>query len=741
MDKTLKHRADIRRVPEEHAHSSIDATVETQLILDEERGHYLAAELRAIVDEEEALLRRALAAIDAAADLTRGGTQDLSGAAATAELRALRDEAASAAADDLPSLLHEMEVRQQLRRRGTGAQAVPDRRSPYLAHLRIREGGISKDYLLGHASLVDVGAGVRIVDWRAAPVARIFYTYREGDTYEEDFPGRVAEGVVEARRVLIIAGGTLRQIVGDGVALERGPDGRWVSGERAGLALQPGGAGTAARAGSLGVGAGLHGTRHAGPGDITALLDAEQYAAITAPPERPLLVLGSAGSGKTTVALHRMARIAAVDPERYPLSRMRVVVPEEGLARLSARLLEPLGAGGDSVRTLDAWAVELYRRVFGEPPPRLAEPPALVSRFKRHPELFAALRNRCARLRWEDTALPKLRRRLGVLFTDRPFLTQVVQASGGDLPMGVVEETVRHTLLQLAESPDKALRGIDKERRRAIDDQPLWAGTPDELARTLDVDDLPILLCLRAFGGALEKPPEALEMVHLVLDEAEDFALFELHVMGKLLGKTRSVTLAGDEAQQTAGGFAGWTSSLATMGVSSQGAVSCRLEVSYRCPRPVVELARRVLGSLAPESPARAAREGAPVGRFRFPDQAQAQLFLAGAVRDLIEREPRASVAVIASGAASARRFHELIADLPESRLVLQGEFSFAPGIDVTDVENAKGLEWDYVVLPDVSAEGYPLTDESRRRLHVAITRASHQLWVVSFGVASPLLD
>jgi superfamily I DNA and/or RNA helicase len=28
----------------------------------------------------------------------------------------------------------------------------------------------------------------------------------------------------------------------------------------------------------------------------------------------------------------------------------------------------------------------------------------------------------------------------------------------------------------------------------------------------------------------------------------------------------------------------------------------------------------------------------------------------------------------------------------------------------------------------------------ARRRLHVAITRASHQLWVVSGGEASPLL-
>ena len=60
--------------------------------------------------------------------------------------------------------------------------------------------------------------------------------------------------------------------------------------------------------------------------------------------------------------------------------------------------------------------------------------------------------------------------------------------------------------------------------------------------------------------------------------------------------------------------------------------------------------------------------------------------------------------------------------------------------IDVTDIDHVKGLEFDYVILTDVTAESYPLTDESRRRLHVGVTRASHQLWIVSSGTRSPIL-
>ena len=142
----------------------------------------------------------------------------------------------------------------------------------------------------------------------------------------------------------------------------------------------------------------------------------------------------------------------------------------------------------------------------------------------------------------------------------------------------------------------------------------------------------------------------------------------------------------------------------------------------------------RILGSLAPEAPVGAAREGAPVGVFRMPGESQAELFLAGAIVDLMEREPGASVGVVAANPGNARHFFDLISEHAAARLVLRGDFTFEPGIDVTDVDNAKGLEFDYVIIPDATASAYPATQEARRRLHVAATRASHQLWIVAGG-------
>ena len=126
--------------------------------------------------------------------------------------------------------------------------------------------------------------------------------------------------------------------------------------------------------------------------------------------------------------------------------------------------------------------------------------------------------------------------------------------------------------------------------------------------------------------------------------------------------------------------------------------------------------------------------------RVDFPSEAHAQLHLCGEVRELLEREPEASVAVICATAATARAFHRLLGDLPEARLTLDGDFTFRPGCDVTDVGAVKGLEFDYVVIPDAGARAYPDEPEARRRLHVAVTRAAHQVVIATTGTPSPLL-
>ena len=66
--------------------------------------------------------------------------------------------------------------------------------------------------MVGKRGFIDRQSNVQIVDWRNAPVSRIYYRYEEGDDYEEEIAGRRVEGIVEARRNVSIARGNLRRI-------------------------------------------------------------------------------------------------------------------------------------------------------------------------------------------------------------------------------------------------------------------------------------------------------------------------------------------------------------------------------------------------------------------------------------------------------------------------------------------------------------------------------------------------
>src|SRR6185295_6176631 len=94
------------------------------------------------------------------------------------------------------------------------------------AHLRLRERTGEFDVLLGKATWLQ--GGVQIVDWRHAPISRIFYRCRQGDPYEEEIAGRERSGEVVARRTVAIRDRRLQRIEApEGVFVQDGaaPDG------------------------------------------------------------------------------------------------------------------------------------------------------------------------------------------------------------------------------------------------------------------------------------------------------------------------------------------------------------------------------------------------------------------------------------------------------------------------------------------------------------------------------------
>ena len=166
------------------------------------------------------------------------------------------------------------------------------------------------------------------------------------------------------------------------------------------------------------------------------------------------------------------------------------------------------------------------------------------------------------------------------------------------------------------------------------------------------------------------------------------------------------------------------------------------LKLSYRSTAEVMVLAREILGpELAPADPV-AARPGEPVELHEFGDLGEAVAFLGDALRNLMNREPTASCAVISRHAEQADAYYEGLkrAEVPAMRRIRRDEFNFQAGIDITDVAQVKGLEFDYVVMVDVNASSYPEVNWARHLLHIGVTRAAHQLWMITTGEPSALI-
>ncbi|MFN8543071.1 MAG: ATP-binding domain-containing protein [Candidatus Binatia bacterium] len=688
-----------------------------------------------IVDEELEILAALLARLDAATQAAAP-----SEASVVAELEHLRDQLADRGTktEDRAALLQQWDRQQALLHQLRTAERPPevDAGSPYFAHLRLREGGKDLDILLGKTTRVL--PGLPIVDWRNAPVSRIFYRYRQGEEYEEEIAGRTRTGEVTVRRTLAIRDRTLRRVEapeGTFQADAEAPGGwrrvalhppRLGGGERAALRAHDVNDGRDRRLGTDTRGVRRRADKHLP--DIAGLIDPHQFELITRPSSGIVLIRGTAGSGKTTVALHRIAYLAYEEP-RFDSPETLVVVFSPALRDYESHVLPALGVVRVQVRTFHEWAQEHVHRLFPRlPRDRRDDAPAAVQRLKLHPALLTALERHVTETPRPATPAQVVDDWASVL-TRRPLLEEVfAREAPGAFGAGELG------------------RALDWLRRRHEDIAAWTSGDPHADA-ALDSEDEALLL--RAWQLRIGLLPgrggQALRYRHVAIDEVQDFAPVEVQVLLGCLDTHRSLTLAGDTQQHVAqeGGFTSWGDFLARLGLP--GTAVDTLETSYRCTHEIATFAVGLLGDLCEDpGPPRTVRSGPPVELFRFTDHGACVAWLADALAELARHEPLASVAVLTPSSALSAQYHRglAVAEVPRLRHVERQNFTFAPGVEVTEIEQAKGLEFDYVVLVETSTQQFPDTAATRRRLHVGATRAVHQLWLTSVGTpAAPVRE
>jgi DNA helicase-2/ATP-dependent DNA helicase PcrA len=284
---------------------------------------------------------------------------------------------------------------------------------------------------------------------------------------------------------------------------------------------------------------------------------------------------------------------------------------------------------------------------------------------------------------------------------------------------------------------------LEEEEQEAGGDGVGVDGAEEEEPAMLDREDDALLLRMyQTLRAPLSYRGAVLEYEHIFIDEAQDMSPVELAVVLDTATERQSVTLAGDIAQRLHldNGFSDWRHVLEQLKLDHIQIEP--LKLSYRSTHEILEFATEVLGPLRNEVSGEATRHGAPVELFQFGNSGEAVGFLSEALRNLVSSEPLCSVAVIARYPEQADLYYTGLrhGEVPNLRRIADQDFPFRPGVDVTDVRQVKGLEFDYVVIVECNSATFPADDETRHLLHIAATRAAHQLWVLSTGAPSFLV-
>jgi DNA helicase-2/ATP-dependent DNA helicase PcrA len=652
------------------------------------------------------------------------------------ELEQVREQLLRGQGDDFEraSLTDRWNNLTALRRQLHESRSAPviDPGSPYFAHLRLHEGDRVRDLCLGKATCLE--NGLRIVDWRHAPIAKLFYRYQQGDEYEEEISGRLVEGEVAIRRTVAIHGGCLERIdapEGSFVADRADPDGwrrisreapRLAGGEGAALRVH-----TEARPGDRSLGTDpTGGTRRTDKRlpDIAGLIDPKQFSLIERPSAGFVAIRGTAGSGKTTVALHRIAYLAYQDAA-IDSARTLFLVFSQALRDYVSHVLPALGVDAVRVMTFRDWALEQRKHLFPALPTRNREDtPEPVLRLKLHPAMLSALERQVAENPGPATPARAIDDWLSVLLNEG--LLKELLARRGDTGGGLSDRELRYAIDWCRARQEELLAWVDGDR-----------DAPGEL----DPEDDALLL--RAYQLRVGPLPRAgrepLAYKHIAIDEVQDFAALEVRVLLDCLDERKSLTLAGDTQQHVipGSGFTSWSAFFSDLGVD--GTAIDTLQVSYRSSREITEFALELLGSLREPDPVITDRSGPPVEVFEFTDSGACVAFLAEALTGLEREEPLASVAILTPDPKASELYEKWLvqSEVPRVHLVREQDFRFAPGIEISEIQQVKGLEFDYVILVDVDDANYKPSDATRRLLHVGATRAVHQLWVASIGRTS----
>lgn len=597
-------------------------------------------------------------------------------------------------------------------------------RSPYFGRFDFKKASESNSepvYIGVHHFHDEAQHKTLVYDWRA-PISSMFYDYEPGPA-SYDAPSGVVKGQLTLKRQFRIREGKIEFVIESGVQIVDD-------------VLQE----------ELSRASGDDGMKN-----IVATIQRDQNAIIRNDDAGTLIIQGVAGSGKTSIALHRIAYLLYRFKDTLSSDDILIISPNKVFADYIGNVLPELGEEQVAEIGMDTLAAELldhqYRfQTFFEQTARLLESDdeTLKARitgkasleFLRKIDLYAghvekssfqAVEWRTGRKIVPDWFFAETwHKHRGVALTER--VARVVKAT--ESQMGIHYNYDLRT--DERQSLREAVRGMVRKitLRQAYQGLFHWLGEPElfkPAAGKLEYADVFPLIFLKLRLEGIKNPRAAVK--HLLIDEMQDYSPIQYAVLARLFSCRK--TVLGDVTQSVNPYSASNTGQIqAALG----SGIAVKLTKSYRSTWEIMQFALAIAPN--PELEAMK-RYGEPPQLVRCTRRSDMMTRLRDAIHAFNESEHH-SLAIITKTQKQAGRLHKLLVDAGvKVRLLAADSAGFSTGVIICTAHMAKGLEFDRVIVADASATNFH-TEMDRHLLFVACTRAMHRLMLIYTDDPSP---
>lgn len=584
--------------------------------------------------------------------------------------------------------------------------------SPYFGKITFEDDEGNKDIYIGLTYLTKDEDNV-IYDWRS-PVCSIFYDYEHGKC-SYSAPGGIIEGYLHNKRQFSIENSKIKRVFDSKLTIQDEMLQEVLSRKNNDYMK-----------------------------NIVNTIQAEQNAIIRNVEDKNLIVQGIAGSGKTSVALHRIAFLL-YKIKNLTSDKVLIFAPNHIFSEYISNVLPELGEENTKETTfsdfLEAYIKE-YKNIesftsFIERYYKKEEPYTDLIKLKQSNEIIPIIEkyieNYTKKARFTSeifnrdlyVPLEKLNYYLNERYSSIPLLERIDEIS-----LKIAEQEFRNN-----KSKARQIRKWLRERLNiSIDMKEIYKNffrskefidiygheLPESYINRLDEKDISYEdACLFVYMKSLLMFLGNDYLIEqTIVDEAQDYSILEYMLLKKILKRSK-FTILGD-INQTINPYYEYKSLNELKSVFTDSVNYIELNKTYRSSPEIIEHANKILGLNLVSAIRR--NTSIPV-EFRYEDNLKEQL-----IKDIENlKKDNKSIAIITKTDTEAATIYKLLKkDMNELTLIANNSKAFSRELVVIPSYMAKGLEYDATIV--YTEKDNQFTYKERYLYYVACTRSQHHL-------------